>query len=485
MSSVTTDIPARLDRLPWARWHWLILVGLGSVWILDGLEVTIVGAIGSRITEPGSGLAVTEAQVGLAASVYIVGACSGALFFGHLTEKYGRRRIFLATLGVYLLATVLTAFSPNAWWFYACRFFTGFGIGGEYAAINSAIDEMMPARLRGRVALMINGSYWLGAAAGAAMAYPLLDPDLLPENLGWRTTFAIGGVLGLVILVVRRFVPESPRWLVIHGRTEEAEKVVRGIEAEVASETHRDRLPPVDPRRVLTLRQRDTTTFRELAATMVRTYPRRTVLGLSLFMGQAFLYNAVFFTQALVLTVFFGVPSGLAPLFIIPLALGNFLGPVLLGPLFDIVGRKPMIAGTYIGSGLLLVGIGLLFQNGLLTAVTLTLCWCAVFFVASAGASSAYLTVSEIFPMETRPQAIALFYATGTALGGILGPSLFGVLVGSGEVGQVAFGYYLGAGLMVAAGIVEVLIGVEAARRSLEDIAAPLSADRGQPLASA
>ncbi len=483
MSSVTTDIPARLDRLPWARWHWLILAGLGSVWILDGLEVTIVGAIGSRITEPGSGLAITEAQVGLAASVYIVGACSGALFFGHLTEKYGRRRIFLATLGVYLVATVLTAFAPNVWWFYACRFFTGFGIGGEYAAINSAIDEMMPARLRGRIALMVNGSYWLGAAAGAAMAYPLLNPDLLPEDIGWRATFAIGGVLGLIILVVRRIVPESPRWLVIHGRTEEAERVVRGIESEVSSETHTDRLPSIDPRRVLTLHQRDTTTFRELAATMVRTYPRRTVLGLSLFTGQAFLYNAVFFTQALVLTVFFDVPSGLAPLFIIPLALGNFLGPVLLGPLFDSLGRKPMIAGTYIGSGLLLVGTGLLFQNGLLGAVTLTLCWCVVFFVASAGASSAYLTVSEIFPMETRPQAIALFYATGTALGGILGPGLFGALVGSGEVGQVAFGYYLGAGLMIAAGIVEIFIGVEAARRSLEDIAAPLSARGGQPLA--
>lgn len=483
MSSVTTDIPARLDRLPWARWHWLILAGLGSVWILDGLEVTIVGAIGSRITEPGSGLAITEAQVGLAASVYIVGACSGALFFGHLTEKYGRRRIFLATLGVYLVATVLTAFAPNVWWFYACRFFTGFGIGGEYAAINSAIDEMMPARLRGRIALMVNGSYWLGAAAGAAMAYPLLNPDLLPEDIGWRATFAIGGVLGLIILVVRRIVPESPRWLVIHGHTEEAERVVRGIESEVSSETHTDRLPSIDPRRVLTLHQRDTTTFRELAATMVRTYPRRTVLGLSLFTGQAFLYNAVFFTQALVLTVFFDVPSGLAPLFIIPLALGNFLGPVLLGPLFDSLGRKPMIAGTYIGSGLLLVGTGLLFQNGLLGAVTLTLCWCVVFFVASAGASSAYLTVSEIFPMETRPQAIALFYATGTALGGILGPGLFGALVGSGEVGQVAFGYYLGAGLMIAAGIVEIFIGVEAARRSLEDIAAPLSARGGQPLA--
>ncbi|GAA3726240.1 MFS family permease [Spinactinospora alkalitolerans] len=473
--SVTTDIPARLDRLPWARWHWLILLGLGSVWILDGLEVTIVGAIGSRITEESSGLGITEAQVGLAASVYVVGACLGALFFGHLTEQYGRRKIFLVTLGVYLAATVLTAFSGNALWFYACRFFTGFGIGGEYAAINSAIDEMIPARLRGRIALIVNGSYWLGAAAGAAMAYPMLNPEVLPEDIGWRMLFAIGGVLGLIILVVRRIVPESPRWLVIHGRDDEAERVVHGIEDEVEAETHRDRLPEPDPERTLTLEQRSSTTFRELAATMVRIYPRRTVLGLSLFAGQAFLYNSIFFTQALVLTTFFDVSSAIAPLFIVPLALGNFLGPVLLGPLFDILGRKPMISGTYIGSGLLLVGTGVLFQNEALSAVTLTACWCAVFFVASAGASSAYLTVSEIFPMETRPQAIALFYSVGTALGGILGPGLFGVLVGSGEIGQVAFGYYLGAGLMVAAGLVELRIGVEAARRSLEDIADPLS----------
>ncbi|GAB3213233.1 MFS transporter [Marinactinospora thermotolerans] len=477
--NVTTDIPARMDRLPWARWHWLVLVGLGSVWILDGLEVTIVGAVGSRITEPGSGLGISEAQVGLAASIYIVGACLGALFFGHLTERYGRRRIFLATLGVYLTATVLTALSGNALWFYVCRFFTGFGIGGEYAAINSAIDEMVPARLRGRIALIVNGSYWLGAAAGAAMAFPLLDPDLLPEDIGWRLTFAIGGLLGLIIIVVRRIVPESPRWLVIHGREEEAERVVRRIEAEVERETHRDWLP--EPASTLTLEQRTTTTFREVGTTLVRTYPRRTLLGLALFAGQAFLYNAVFFTQALVLTTFFDVPSAVAPLFIVPLALGNFLGPVLLGPLFDTLGRRPMIAATYIGSGLLLIGTGALFQAEVLTATTLTLCWCAVFFVASAGASSAYLTVSEIFPMETRPQAIALFYAIGTALGGILGPGLFGALVASGDIGQVTFGYYLGAGLMILGGLVELFLGVEAARRSLEDIADPLSRKTAAP----
>ncbi|GLU45843.1 MFS transporter [Nocardiopsis ansamitocini] len=470
---ITTRIPARLDRLPWARWHWLILIGLGSVWILDGLEVTIVGAVGSRIVEEGSGLGITEGQVGIAASVYVTGACLGALFFGQLTERYGRKKIFLLTLGVYLVATVFTAFSFNITWFLVCRFFTGFGIGGEYAAINSAIDEMVPARLRGRIALIINGSYWLGAAAGAALAYPLLNPEVLPEDIGWRVLFGLGGLMGFIILFVRRMVPESPRWLVVHGREEEAERVVGAIEEEIRSETHRPTLPPAEGE--LVLEQRTTTTLRELAVTIVHTYPRRTVLGLSLFAGQAFLYNAVFFTQALVLTAFFGVPSATAPLFIVPLALGNFLGPVLLGPLFDSLGRKPMISSTYILSGLLLVGTGVLFQNGALTATTLTLCWCAVFFVASAGASAAYLTVSEIFPMETRPQAIALFYAVGTALGGILGPTLFASLVESGEVSHIAFGYYLGAGLMIAAGIVELLIGVEAARRSLEDIAAPLS----------
>ncbi|MUL39918.1 MFS transporter [Streptomonospora sp. PA3] len=471
--SVTTDIPARLDRLPWQRWHWLILLGLGSVWILDGLEVTIVGAIGSRITEPGSGLNITEGQVGLAASIYIVGACLGALYFGHLTEKYGRRKIFLVTLGVYLVATVLTAFSGTALWFYACRFFTGFGIGGEYAAINSAIDEMVPARLRGRIALMVNGSYWLGAAAGAAMAYPLLQPDIVSEFLGWRLLFAVGGVLGLIIIVVRRIVPESPRWLIIHGRDQEAEKIVRGIEEEVEREAGRDDLP--EPQDTLELEQRTRTTFREIARTIAATYPRRTVVGLALFGGQAFLYNAVFFTQALVLTTFFGVSSGVAPLYIIPLALGNFLGPVLLGHLFDRLGRKPMIAGTYIGSGLLLVGTGLLLQAGVLSALTVTLCWCVVFFFASAGASSAYLTVSEVFPMEIRPQAIALFYSVGTALGGIVGPALFGRLVGSGEVSQVALGYFLGAGLMIGAGVVHWIIGLEVARQSLENIASPLS----------
>jgi MFS family permease len=471
---VRTDLPSRLDRLPWARWHVMVLVGLGTVWILDGLEVTIVGALGDRLTEKDSGLALTASQVGLAAAMYVLGACLGALFFGELTERYGRRRLFMVTLGVYLTATVATAFSMTPIFFFVCRFFTGAGIGGEYSAINSAIDELMPARLRGRIDLMINGSYWLGAAVGAALTLVLLDTSIFPANVGWRLAFGLGAVLGLVILVVRRNVPESPRWLTIHGRHDEAERIVGDVESTVAEESH-ERLQPLDPHTGIEIRQRGPVGIGEIARTMLRVYPRRSLLGLSLFVGQAFLYNAVFFTQALVLSTFFDVDSAKVGLYIVPLAIGNFLGPVLLGPLFDTVGRRIMITLSYALSGLALIATGWAFQSEVFGATTLTIAWCIVFFFASAGASAAYLTVSEIFPMETRAMAIALFYAVGTGLGGIIGPLLFGRLVDTGEVGMVAFGYYLGAGLMIVAGIVEWLVGVDAENRQLEDLAAPLS----------
>lgn len=476
MKQITTDIPARLDRLPWSRFHWLVLLGLGTVWVLDGLEVTIVGVIGPRLTSEAGGLNLTDSEVGLAAGIYVLGACIGALFFGHLTDRYGRKKLFLATLALYLAATVATAFSFEPWYFFLCRFFTGAGIGGEYAAINSAIDELIPARLRGRIDLIINGSYWLGTIFGALVAIPLLNPEVLPEDLGWRLLFGLGAILGIGILLIRRLVPESPRWLFIHGRDEEAEKIVTGIERSV----HQD-LPEVDQR--ITVNQRDHTPLSEVAVTLVKRYPRRTVVGLSLFVGQAFLYNSIFFTYALVLATFFGVPDGSTPWYLIPIAVGNFLGPLLLGHFFDSIGRRPLIAGTYVLSGLLLVGTALLFNAGALDAMTLTICWMVVFFFASAGASSAYLTVSEIFPMETRALAIALFYAVGTGLGGIIGPILFGRLVESEQVGQVTVGYLIGAGLMIAAGLVQWFMGIEAARRSLEDIAAPLSVhttDRAQ-----
>jgi MFS family permease len=472
--TIETDVPARLDRLPWSRWHWTVLAGLGAVWILDGLEVTVVGVIGPRLTDEAGGLGLTDAQVGLAASIYVIGACLGALVFGHLTDRFGRKKLFLLTLALYLAATVATAFSFDPYWFYVCRFLTGAGIGGEYAAINSAIDELIPARVRGRVDVVINGSFWIGTTIAAALSIPILNGDLLAEDVGWRAMFALGAVLGLGILIVRRTVPESPRWLFIHGREDEADRVVRGIEDAVRAETGRQLREPEQRIRV---RQRGAVGFGEIAHTALRRYPRRTLLGLSLFVGQAFLYNAVYFTYALVLAEFFDVPSGHAGYYLIPIGLGNFLGAFALSRMFDTVGRRPMIAGSYILSGALLIGTGLLFRADLLSATTLTACWFAVFFFASAGASAAYLTVSEIFPMETRAMAIAAFYAVGTGLGGVIGPALFGRLVQTGEPGAVAAGYFLGAALMIAAGIVELFLGVEAARRSLEDVARPLSAE--------
>ncbi|MBB4689170.1 MFS transporter [Amycolatopsis jiangsuensis] len=470
---VETSVPARLDRLPWSSWHWMVLVGLGTVWILDGLEVTIVSALSERLTEPGSGLSLSDTEIGLATSCYVAGSVLGALLFGYLTDRWGRKRLFLVTLGLYLLATVLTAFSFAPWWFFVLRFLTGAGIGGEYAAINSAIDELVPARVRATVSLSVNGSYWLGAAGGAALSLVLLNPGLLPAWLGWRLAFGLGAVLGLLIFVVRRRVPESPRWLFTHGRTEEADAVVTGIENQVREKTGQELDEPGDSLRV---RRRDRTSLLEVARTLATTYPRRTTLSLALFVGQAFLYNAVYFTQGLVLGRFFGVPSSMTGAYLIPLALGSFLGPVVLARFFDSVGRRPMIITSFLGSGVLLVGTGILFEGGAFSAVTLTIAWCAVFFFASAGASSAYLTASEVFPLEVRALAIAVFYAVGTGLGGIIGPLLFSSLVETGNAGNVATGYYIGAAVMIVGGLAEVFLGVAAERRSLEAIAKPLSA---------
>ncbi|CAM5667753.1 MFS transporter [Streptomyces avidinii] len=472
--TVTTKVPARLDRLPWSRWHWMIVIGLGTVWILDGLEVTVVGSIASRISEDGSGLSITDAQVtGIAAALYVAGACAGALVFGRLTDLYGRKKLFLITLGVYLAATALTAVSFSAWWFFLFRFLTGFGIGGEYAAINSAIDELIPSRFRGRVDLIINGSFWIGAVAGALLSVVALNTDIFPESVGWRLTFALGVVLGLVILLVRRHVPESPRWMMIHGRGEEAEALVADVERQVEAEKG---VRLSEPEEAMTFTPRHSIGFGEIAKTVFRTYPRRAVLGLSLFVGQAFLYNAITFGFGSILVTFFDVSSGVTGYYFAVIAFLNFLGPLLLGRLFDTVGRRPMIAGTYILSGLLLFGTAWLFGAGRLSAVTMTACWCVVLFFASAGASSAYLTVSEIFPMETRAMAIAFFYAVGTAAGGISGPLLFANLTSSGVVSDAVIAFCVGAALMVAAGVVAVFYAVAAEGRSLEQIASPLSA---------
>ncbi|MFE3095454.1 MFS transporter [Streptomyces sp. NPDC059248] len=471
--TVTTRVPARLDRLPWSRWHWMIVVGLGTVWILDGLEVTVVGSVAGRIAEDGSGLAITDAQVtGVAAALYVAGACSGALFFGRLTDRFGRKKLFMVTLAVYLAATAMTALSFSAWWFFLFRFLTGFGIGGEYAAINSAIDELIPSKYRGRVDLIINGSYWLGAMGGALLSVVALDTDLFPQDIGWRLAFGLGVVLGLVILLVRRHVPESPRWMLIHGRAEKAERLVDDVEREVERETGRP-LPP--PAGEMTVHQRGTIGFGEIARTVFRGYPRRATLGFALFVGQAFLYNAITFGFGSLLVRFFDVPSGTTGYFFAVIAFGNFLGPLLLGPLFDTWGRRPMIAGTYLLSGLLLFGTAALFGAGVLDATTMTICWSVVLFFASAGASSAYLTVSEIFPMETRAMSIAFFYAVGTAAGGISGPLVFAGLTESGEVSDAVLAFCIGAALMIAAGLVALFFAVAAEGRALEDIAPPLS----------
>jgi MFS family permease len=479
--TITTDVPARLDRLPWSRWHWMVIVGLGTVWVLDGLEVTIVGNVASRLGESDSGISISTGEVtGLGAALYVLGACTGALFFGWLTDRFGRKRLFMATLGVYLAATALTALSWTAWWFFLFRFVTGLGIGGEYAAINSAIDELIPRAHRGRVDIAINGSYWLGAVGGSLLSIVALNKSIFPANVGWRLTFALGVVLGLTILLVRRNVPESPRWLFIHGREDVAEQIAADVERRVRTETGQD-LGEVDQE--LTVRQRRTVSFVTIARTMFRSYPRRAILGFSLFIGQAFLYNAITFDFGSILTKYFDVPSGNTGYYYAVIAAGNFIGPFALSPLFDTIGRKPMISGTYVVSGVLLLGTAWLFGADQLSATTVTVCWFIVLFFASAGASSAYLTVSEVFPMETRAMAIAFFYAIGTAAGGIAGPLLFSKLIDTG-LGPTAAGFAIGGTLMVAAGVVAAFLGVNAERRSLEDIATPLSAEEADSTAS-
>jgi MFS family permease len=469
--TLRTDIPARLDRLPWSAWHWRILVGLGTVWILDGLEVTIVGAIGNRLTRPESGLGLTAAQLGEAAAIYVAGAALGALVFGHLTDRLGRKRMFLLTLAIYIVATLATALSFGAWTFFLCRLFTGAAIGGEYSAINSAIDELIPARVRGLVDLSVNGSFWLGAFAGAALSIPLLEPTWFASNLGWRLAFALGAVLSVAIILVRRYVPESPRWLLLHGRSAEAEGIVSRIEQLVTAE--KGQLPT--PIGSLQLRPNHRVGFGAVVNTLIKRYPKRTLLCLALFVGQAFLYNSIFFTQALVLGKYFGIGDARIGYFVFPIALGNLLGPLALGTFFDRFGRRLMISASFITSGLLLIVTADMFQIGALTAASLTLCWVVVFFFASAAASSAYLTVSEIFPLEIRALAIALFYAVGTSIGGIIGPILLGAAIESGTISAIARGYYWGAVLMIIAGVAEIALGVEAARRTLEQVAPPLS----------
>jgi len=473
--TIRTKVPARLDRLPWSRFHWQIIIGLGTVWILDGLEVTIVGDIAGQLSKHGSGIAIAAHNVsGLAGSLYVAGACAGALVFGQLTDRFGRKKLFMITLGVYLLGTCLTAFSFTALWFYGCRALTGFGIGGEYSAINSAIDELIPARQRGRVDISINGSYWAGSAIGGLVALVALND--LAVNVGWRVCFGLGALLALLILLVRRNVPESPRWLFIHGREEEAEKVVGGIEQQIEQERG-EKLPEVPDDDAMTIRQRTTIPLSLTIRSIVTLYPKRTVLGLGLFVGQAFLYNAMVFNLGGLMSTFFHVSAGNVPYFSVYFAIGNLVGPLVLAPLFDTVGRKIMIGGCYVLSALLCVVIALLFDGGHFTGTTFIIVLAIAFFFASAGASGAYLTVSEVFPMETRALCIAVFYAIGTGLGGIIGPLVFASLINSGKPGKVELAFLIGAAVMAIGGLCEFVLGVNAECQTLENIAKPLTAE--------
>jgi len=469
---ITTDIPARLDRLSWGRFHTLVVVALGITWILDGLEVTLAGAISPALKESPQ-LHFSNAEVGLASSGYLAGAVLGAVFFGWLTDRLGRKRLFFTTLALYLVATAATALSWNLWSFMIFRFLTGAGIGGEYTAINSTIQELVPARYRGWTDLVINGSFWVGAAIGAAGTIVLLDPALFAPELGWRLAFFIGSALGLVIYLMRLWLPESPRWLMTHGRAAEAEVIVRGIEASFRARGH---ALPSAALPVMRLRGRRFTPLSEVASTLFVRERARTLVGLSLMAAQAFFYNAIFFTYALVLTDFYGIPGDHIGWYLLPFAAGNFLGPVLLGRLFDTLGRRVMIAFTYGISGLLLVGAGYLFATGTLSATGQTIAWTVIFFFASAAASSAYLTVSETFPLEVRALAIAFFYAIGTGVGGVLGPWLFGRLIDTGERWSVFGGYLFGSILMLAAAFIAARWAVAAERKPLESVSRPLAA---------
>ncbi|AXC14892.1 Major facilitator family transporter [Acidisarcina polymorpha] len=467
---VESDVPSRLDRLPWSTWHTRIIVALGTSWLLDGLEVTLTGSL-SGILQSRQGLSLSNQQVTAAASAYLAGAVLGAILFGYLTDRLGRKRLFLVTLATYSIATVATAFSGNFLTFMLFRSLTGLGIGGEYAAINSAVDELIPSKVRGTVDLAVNATFWVGASIGSLATLYLLHGHLFSPERGWRYAFGIGGSLGIAVLALRLFVPESPRWLMLRGREEQAEKIVKDIEDKVSKGAGELPRPEGDK---LQLSVRDHTPWKEIFANMLGENRQRSFLGLVLMIGQSFFFNAVFFTYGLVVKKFYNVSDQDLPLHLLPFAIASFFGPILLGRLFDTIGRKPMITATYGISGLLLAASIYPFSHGMIGAKGLGILFAVIFFIASSAASAAYLTVSEIFPLEIRAFAIAIFYAAGTLIGGAGAPVLFGVLIATGSKSRVALGYALGAVLMLLAALCEWTIGVEAANKSLESVSKPL-----------
>ncbi|HYZ71905.1 MAG TPA: MFS transporter [Chthoniobacterales bacterium] len=468
--SIETQVPARLDRLPFSPWHRKIIVALGTSWLLDGLQVTLAGSL-AGILEDKKALGLSDPQVTAGATAYLAGAVCGAILFGYLTDRLGRRKLFLVTLAVYSLATAATALSWNFWSFALFRFITGLGIGGEYAAINSAVDELIPGKVRGTVDLIVNATFWVGAALGSLASWLLLNGGVAPVNLGWRLAFGVGAALGIGVLLLRLAVPESPRWLMLRGKEEDADNIVSDIEKTVSQQ--RGGLPEPEGEK-LKLSVRDHTPWKEIFHNMWNENRKRSLLALALMVGQSFFFNAVFFTYGLVVNKFYKIDAKHLPLHLLPFALASFIGPIALGKLFDSVGRKPMITMTYGLSGLLLIATTIPFANGSLSAITLNVCFSLIFFIASSAASAAYLTVSEIFPLEIRALAIAIFYAIGTLIGGVGAPYLFGEMIASGSRWNVGFGYLIGAVLMLVAAGSEWAVGVEAAGKSLESISQPL-----------
>jgi len=473
-----TNIPTRLDRLVWGSFHWRLLSALGVAWLFDGLEITLVGALGPAL-EGSASLRFTPAEIGMAASAYLIGNILGAIVFGALADRLGRKLLFRVTLVIYIVATTATGLSWGVWSFAAFRLLTGAGIGGEGAAIGSAILEFTPARLRGRIHLFMASTYWGGAAVGGLVTTTLLTTGAFAPDFGWRFAFIIGAALALIPLYLRRYIPESPRWLLVHRRFDEAEHVVAEIESR--GRVHASAHGPD------TWYDYEPASMRSLAGywavmrdTVFGTYRKRTLLNVILIATQAFFYNAIFFTYALILSNLLGVPASETPLYLIALAIGNLFGPLLFGPLFDTIGRRFMIVSTYAIAGAAMFVTAWLFGRGELSAISQTIAWMVIFLFASAGASGAYLRVAEGFPIEIRAGAIALFYTVGTLLGGVAAPWLFGQLIQSGDRGEIVLGYNIAAALMLVGAIADFVLGYKAERLALEAVSPPLSRNTGK-----